>query len=129
MPLGHSLAAMRYMGMPWILATKSDRISSPSSITQKLSLNPRILETATEKAIGDALPTVTRTCARLAIARAMWKRGCRENPNWWVFGHLEQQIERELRQPTARCLGAAWMLATILMEKQPLAGRGAARKI
>ena len=63
-----------------------------------------------------------RAAARLGVALAMERWGCREDPNRWQWGHLSGDIEQFLRVSPVKYLGDAWMLAQALAEEHPLAG-------
>lgn len=67
-------------------------------------------------AMADISDTPQRAAARSAVALAMSQWGCRTDPQGWQWAHLEEALETHLKRRKVRCLGDAWMLATLLFE-------------
>ena len=76
------------------------------------------VHSAVEKAMTDVHNTAAREAARSLIASAMWRWGCRSDPQQWEWLHLREALESELRRSQSRHLGDAWMLAAVLLEAE-----------
>ena len=66
--------------------------------------------------MGDVTSTEYRAGARSAVALAMNRWGCRQDPNTWQWDHLAESLAKFLRGSKCRFLGDAWMMATLVAE-------------
>jgi len=86
------------------------------------------LSASVSAAMGDVGNTSVRAATRSAVALAMERWGCREDPNTWCWDHVSAAIEEFLRVSPVKYIGDAWMLAQALLGGAAIEGDTAERR-